>query len=321
MESRLIAFLNYLKWTKKYAPHTLKSYSLDLQQIFNFKEKGNGEPLKPSGFSSRLTENQTNKNSSPLSGKELESRIKKAVSDFFQKNTSLSPASRRRKLASTRSFIRWLFENNHITSDLRRSFRSPKIVSKIPHVLSVDEVFSIIKVMLKAREKGVKYIDRDLCLFFLLYGGGLRVSEACRLKTDQIHFSDKTIRVQGKGGNERLIVLPDRAFIHLQPFKNNHPCLFGKSLSERKAYDIIRSWGKKAGLSKTIHPHVLRHSFATHLLVSGSDLRTLQELLGHKTLTATQRYLHLDLMHLSHTLEERHPINQEFHSSLRNARL
>ena len=298
MENLQTAFLNYLKWTKKYSNHTLRSYALDLKQIFilnrNFEDLGKSD--------SKST---------------LENQIKKSIEWFFWKNRKLSSASQNRKLAAVRSFIKWLLKNNYIKNDLRYFFKSPKLVSKIPNVLSVDEVFSIIYVMKKAREQGRRDIHRDLCLFFLLYGGGLRVSEACRLRVDQIHWKNKTICVKGKGGKERLIAIPDQTLEHLKPFKRNKPWLFGTPpLSERKAYDIIRFWGRKAGLIKAIHPHVLRHSFATHLLVSGSDLRTLQELLGHKTLTATQKYIHLDLMHLSHTLDKLHPINKKFQESV-----
>lgn len=302
MKDLLIDFLNHLKWTKKYSQHTLKSYSLDLNQIFS-----SDEILK-------------HFQESPKSKQTLENQIKKSIEMFFQKNRKISPASQNRKMASARSFIRWLLESNYIKNDLRYFFKSPKLVSKIPNVLSVDEIFSILHTMRTAQKQGKKDMDRDLCLFFLLYGGGLRVGEACKLKTHHIHWNEKTIRVKGKGGKERRVVLPAQVLEHLKPLRHNKPWLFGlKPFSERKAYDIIKFWGKKAGLLKTIHPHALRHSFATHLLVSGSDLRTLQELLGHKTLTATQKYIHLDLIHLSRTLEKRHPINQGFQKSLKES--
>ena len=290
-------FLNYLKWTKKYSDHTLKSYSLDLSCFFDLSKKF------------ETSEGKTESNS--FHSKDLENHIKKSVEVFFQKNRRLSSASRARKLSSLRSFISWLFKNNHINSDFRRFFKLPKLNSNLPNVLSVDEIFSVLHSINRAGEQGDQNFHRDLCLFFLLYGGGLRVSEACRLKTRSIHWSRNTIRIDGKGGKERLIALPHKAMKALTPFKDNRPYLFGhQPLSERKAYDIIKSYGKKAGLLKPIHPHVLRHSFATHLLTGGSDLRVLQELLGHKTLSATQKYIHLDLAHLSRTLEKHHPLNR-----------
>ena len=290
-------FLNYLKWTKKYSEHTLKSYSLDLSCFFDLKKDF------------IILEEKTECNS--LDSKYLENHIKKSVEGFFQKNRKLSSASRARKLSSVRSFISWLFQNNYIDSDFRHFFKLPKLNSNLPNVLSVDEIFSILRSINRNGERGDRNCQRDLCLFFLLYGGGLRVSEACRLKTHSIHWSRNTIRIDGKGGKQRLIALPRKAMEALTPFKDNRPYLFGhQPLSERKAYDIIKFYGKKAGLLKPIHPHVLRHSFATHLLTGGSDLRVLQELLGHKTLSATQKYIHLDLAHLSRTLEKHHPLNR-----------
>ena len=298
MKDLCTSFLNHLKWTKKYSEYTLKSYALDLKQIF-ILNKSFKEAFK--------------KRNSKI---ELENQIKKSIKLFFQNNRKLSSASQSRKLAAARSFIKWLLENDYIKNDLRCFFKSPKLTPKLPHILSVDEIFSIIHSMKIAHKQKQKDIQRDLCLFFLLYGGGLRVSEACRLKTNQIHWNNKTILIKGKGGKERLIAIPDQTLEYLQPFKKNKPWLFGKiPLPERKAYDIIRFWGRKAGLIKAIHPHALRHSFATHLLISGSDLRTLQELLGHKSLSATQKYIHLDLAHLSRTLDRFHPINQNFQNS------
>ena len=150
-------------------------------------------------------------------------------------------------------------------------------------------------------------------LFFLLYGGGLRVSEACRLKAKDVDWEARVVKIMGKGGKERLAALPPQAFQHLRPLRGGGgPYLFGaKPLPERKAYDMIRNLGRRAGLLKPLHPHALRHSFATHLLSGGADLRVLQELLGHKTLAATEKYTHLDLDQLARTLEARHPLYQK----------
>ena len=173
----------------------------------------------------------------------------------------------------------------------------------------MDEVFCILKTL--ETDKKEKQQARDLCLFYLLYGGGLRVSEACQLKNKEIHWSNEVIQIQGKGGKPRLVCLPKKALKHIRSFQQSTEYLFGeKPLSVRLAYNIVQKWGRKAGLLKSVHPHALRHSFATHILTSGSDLRALQELLGHKTLTATQKYTHLDLSHLAKTLDRYHPINQ-----------
>ena len=150
----------------------------------------------------------------------------------------------------------------------------------------------------------------DLILVLLLYGGGLRVSEACYLRWEQIDFTNKTLLIKGKGGQERLSVLPNRVVKKLKNHQQKKGFVF-HNLSPRKAYDRIQYWGIKAKLNKPLSPHVLRHSFATHLLTSGSDLRSIQELLGHQSLAATQKYTHLELSHLAHVLKSKHPLHKK----------
>ncbi len=296
-----LMFIDYMKYTKKVSPHTLRAYKKDLRDFFDSSKKW------------EALDSQSIKTISPLkiqNKKNLELIIKDSIKKRSLKWTKLAPASKGRKLATIRSFIKWLSENHYIQTNFGHLFKSPKQPVKIPNFLSVDEILAINNKL--QQEKNSKTRDRDRSLFFLLYGGGLRVSEACHLKTKNIDWNNSTIKVKGKGNKERLVALPSQAITHLKPLKNNFPYLFGKApLSERKAYDIIRNLGKKTGLLKAIHPHALRHSFATHLLSGGADLRVLQELLGHKTLVATQKYTHLDLAQLSHTLEKFHPIHQK----------
>ena len=286
MKKLCSSFLHYLRYTKKVSPHTLRSYQLDLKQFFLDDSKEKRTP------------------------KELELHVKKRIEETMKKWNHLSPASQNRKLASAKSFIRWLFENRYIKQDFRFLFKSPKLFHRIPLFLSVDEIFSIINEMEKAYKNKEKDIKRDQALFFLLYGGGLRVSEACHLKKKNIYKSQHVLKIKGKGGKERIIVLPEQVMPYLNRMNSSFLYFFGeKPLSERKAYEIIKKWGKRSGILKPIHPHVLRHSFATHLLVGGSDIRALQELMGHATLSATQRYTHLDIHQLSRTLEQYHPLN------------
>ena len=294
-------FLHYMLYTKKVSPHTLKAYENDLKDFFD-EDKSWG----PLCFeSSKPPLKKINK-------KNLEKIIKHSIEKKTNRWSKLSSSSKGRKLATMRSFIKWLVENQYLEIDFRHLFKSPKLSIKIPNFLSVDEALFLKKTLLKEKEKekNSKTIDRDLALFFLLYGGGLRVSEACHLKTKNIDWNHKILKIKGKGNKERVVAIPQEAMDYLKPLQNNFPYLFGKTaLLERKAYNIIRDLGKKAGLLKPLHPHALRHSFATHLLSGGSDLRVLQELLGHKTLTATQKYTHLDLAQLSQTLEKFHPIS------------
>ena len=289
-------FLYFISYTKKYSKQTLKAYTGDLKELFQLKEVS-------------LSINEKASLIKIKNKKLLEKELKFLIEQNMRKSSKLSNSSKSRKLATAKSFIRWLAENNYIDEDFRSLFKTPKTSSRIPSFLSVDEIFSILKMFEKEKKEHTK---RDQALFFLLYGGGLRVSEACRLKSKDIHFADQTIKIKGKGNKERLIALPKIAFKHLKTLNLNSIYLFGsKPLSERKAYNIVKSIGQKTKLLKPLHPHALRHSFATHMLSGGSDLRILQELLGHKTLAATQKYTHLDLTHLSQTLENYHPLHQK----------
>ena len=283
-------FLYFMVYTKNISKHSLKAYKTDLQDLFNFNkiplpEKPHPLPVK-------------NK-------KELEQAVKLSLEQNMTSHLKLASSSRARKIAVARSFIKWLAEQNYIKEDFRFMFKPPKVSSRLPSCLSVDEVFSVLQALKKEEGQAKK----ETALFFLLYGGGLRVSEACHLQSKNIDWPSRIIKIKGKGDKERLVCLPKKAIEKIKYLKENQPYLFGhKPLSERKAYDIIKSMGQKAGLLKPLHPHALRHSFATHILLGGGNLRILQELLGHKNLATTQKYTHLDLAHLSKTLERHHPL-------------
>ena len=143
----------------------------------------------------------------------------------------------------------------------------------------------------------------------------MRVSEACALKWSDVNWTQKHLRILGKGSKERLVVLPQSIWKLLEDAKTlqkdtqTNKRIF--SFSTRTAYEKVKSWGKKAKLLKPLNPHALRHSFATHLLADGTNLRTLQALLGHSSLQATQKYTHLNLEQLAQTLKERHPLGKK----------
>ena len=303
-------FLRHFIHVKKISPHTLRAYTSDLGEVFSLGKNWGKNWEKSEGRSEALR--QKNPAACVKNKKKLEALIRKRSEKASLKWRKLAASSKSRKLAAIRSFARWLGENDYIEEDFRHLFKSPKKSAKIPHFLSIDEISALIETM-KAKNEG-EPASKSRALFFLLYGGGLRVSEACHLKTSAIDWKAHVLRITGKGGKERLAALPRQAFQHLEPLRGNSPYLFGaKPLHERKAYDMIRSLGNRANLLKPLHPHALRHSFATHLLSRGSDLRVLQELLGHKTLAATQKYTHLDLAQLSQTIESRHPLYQREH--------
>ena len=217
----------------------------------------------------------------------------------------LSPAARNRKAACLKSFLNWLFEKELLKRQLALQIHMPKVPHRLPHHLSADEAIEVLRVASLVEGEQGRY---DEALILLLYGGGLRVSEACSLKWSAVDFSARVIRVLGKGSKERLVALPERVLTCLKALPRTGDFVFGiEPLSTRRAYDRVRSAGARALLLQPLHPHALRHSFATHLLTSGANLRTLQELLGHSTLQATQRYTHIGIDQLANTLEKFHP--------------
>lgn len=222
-----------------------------------------------------------------------------------------------RKLSAARSYFAWLLRQGKIGENVAARIRNPRQERRQPETLNVDEVFTLLDA--GASDSVNPLADRDLALAELLYGSGLRISEALGLNVDDIQLSSGMIRVMGKGARERLAPMSDsavaaaREWLRQRPLWSNprEKALFvgrqGKRLDRRQARRIIEAMCRKAGLGKTISPHALRHSFATHLLCAGADLRSVQELLGHKRLATTQRYTHVSLEHLLDVYEAAHP--------------
>ena len=306
-------FLRERLYINKSSPLTLKSYDSDFRQMFYTNSPLLLPLLKTTKNTERPFKELKNITAIPKKVRlrnQLENHIKRRLENMSSHWTRLSPASQNRKLAAAKALICWLFENKYIPSDFRHLYKSPRLCRKTPLFLSVDETFCILKTMENSKQK--ERTKRDMCLFYLLYGGGLRVSEACHLRNSKIQTNKNLLEIRSKGGKPRLVPLPSKAMQHIRNFQKPTKYFFGqKPFSERLAFTIIRKWGEKAGLLRPLHPHALRHSFATHILTGGASLRALQELLGHKTLSATQKYTHLDLSHLAKTLENFHPLNQK----------
>lgn len=287
-------YLKFMENVESASPLTLKSYRLDLAQAFPGiwgDEKGSS-PLPSWEDWSAMTE------------PDLLSAARKAQLAW----ADLSSASRNRKAATLKSFYGYLFRENHLVMNLADQIHSPKVGKKIPHFLSVDEVVSVLQNFDEEKNGN----PQEKLLFLLLYGAGLRVSEACSLRWSQVDVKSQVLRIKGKGNKERLVAFPKSLaplFLKAQKSQKKGDTIWGeRALSPRKAYDWVRSRGAKAGLLRPIHPHALRHSFATHLLASGANLRTLQELLGHESLQATEKYTHLGVDQLARTLEKHHPL-------------
>lgn len=294
-------YLNFLAFTKNSSPETLRAYRSDLIQILDLQRDHEIitklSPFKRLGDEIELTE------------MELQLKIKSGLRQL----SGVEPATRSRKVAASKGLCRWLLESQVTSRDLGIGLRTPKNPQKVPRYLSLDEIISLLKqaeneVTKTKTEALLAEKKQTRLLVLLLYGAGLRVSEACHLQWQNVDLRQKQIRVLGKGGKERIVVLPE--FVSLALSQINERASKVLNLSTREAYEKVRQLGIRTGLLKPIHPHALRHSYATHLLSSGADLRVLQELLGHSSLQATQKYTHLSLDELARTMEKHHPLSR-----------
>jgi integrase/recombinase XerC/integrase/recombinase XerD len=289
LQEEVSKYLKYMKNVESCSDLTEKAYLLDLGQAFPELESRE----KFAGWSEE----------------ELLSRARRALTRWG----TLSPASRNRKSATLKSFFGYLYQEGRIQRDLAGLIPSPKVPKKLPHFLSVDEALALLQSF--DRDVGDEAQSlREKLLFLLLYGGGLRVSEACELRWGDVDFYSHVLRITGKGDKERLVAVPKTLIPLLKKSKQKTKGEFvwgHRPLNPRVAYDWIRKRGTRAGLLRPVHPHALRHSFATHLLASGANLRTLQELLGHESLQATEKYTHLGVDELARTLEKHHPMGSK----------
>lgn len=304
-------FLNSQAIYESAAKQTLRAYAVDLEQAFELRNLGKVR-LLTSGNDPAVFDLEAGSKPSPFNSASLLRQARDAQSRWGR----LSPASRNRKSACLKSFFNWLYKEGHIETDLALQIVTPKVPVRLPHFLSLDEAMALMESLNswvnEAQTQGdIDERTRHRALVLLLYGGGLRVSEACALKWSDVRTKDGVLKVLGKGGKERMIVVPPKVMKALNPLTDSaRAFVFGdQPLDTRTAYTWVRQAGARAGLLKPLHPHALRHSFATHLLASGANLRALQELLGHSTLQATQKYTHVSIDQLARTLERHHPLS------------
>jgi integrase/recombinase XerC/integrase/recombinase XerD len=293
-----VKYLKYQMLQRSASAHTSKSYANDLGQF-----------LAPLGVQKILPGSQSEGGSFQIEWKEKpatqgpsKEQIISLIRAANERWAPLSAASRNRKWAAIRGFLKWLFTMGGVDSDLSLHIVAPKVPQKLAHFISVDEVLSVLHAVGDPLHKA---------LILLLYGGGLRISEAAHLKWSDLIDGQRSMRILGKGEKTRIVALPVLCWqqLHTLPRQGSYILGGDRPLSARVAYEWVRQAGARAGLLKPLHPHALRHSYATHLLTSGTDLRTLQELLGHSSLSATQKYTHLSLDHVARALEKHHPLS------------
>jgi len=231
----------------------------------------------------------------------------------------LSAGTQARVLSGVKSFYRYLLLEEVVKNDPTQLLDAPKLKRALPHVLSLADIDKLLAAIDHSKPEGT----RNHAILETMYSCGLRVSEVISLRLTNLYLDAGFIKVIGKGNKERLVPIGETATKHIMLYKEhvrnhlavikpgNEDVLFlshrGAGLSRVIVFLILKELGQKTGLTQNIHPHILRHSFATHLVEGGADLRAVQEMLGHKSITTTEIYTHLDRSYLRQTLEKYHP--------------
>ncbi|ABO49634.1 tyrosine recombinase XerD subunit [Desulforamulus reducens MI-1] len=294
MERWLDEFIHYLAVERGLAQNTLASYRIDLSQYLDH--------LKKQGVSS-LTQADRN---------HILSHLYKLQKD------GKAPATISRHLAALKHFYRFLVSDGAVSEDYTVSLESPKLKQRLPHVLSTEEVENLLCQPQLSDPAGL----RDKAMLELIYATGIRVSEMVSLNLPDVELDMGYIKCFGKGAKERIIPLGsvairyireylERSRVKLTKGKTEHQALFvnvqGKRLTRQGFWKIIKKYAKEGRINKPITPHTLRHSFATHLLENGADLRAVQEMLGHADISTTQIYTHLTKLRLREVYTKAHP--------------
>lgn len=288
-------YKQYLKLEKSMTPNTVKAYLADVVKLLQFLE---GENIHP--YSATLEDLET-----------------------FSANLrdlGICPRSQARILSGIRSFYHFLVMDDYIQTDPSELLESPQLGIHLPEVLAVEEIDMLIEQIDLSSREG----QRNRAILELLYSCGLRVSELCYLKLSDLYLQEGFVKVEGKGGKQRLVPISSRAKKELQLYfidrnqftiqEGYEDYVFiskrGKNISRIMVFHIIKELSAQVGLKKTISPHTFRHSFATHLLEGGANLRAIQCMLGHENIGTTEIYTHIDKHRLRYEIIEHHPRNK-----------
>lgn len=285
--SAVPAFLSYLQVERRMSAHTLDAYQRDLAALSQWcQAHGIDDPQA-------------------LATDQLREFI------AAEHRRGLAAKSLQRRLSACRSFYAWLLKNNAIDTSPAAGLRAPKAPRKLPQVLDADEAVQLVELPTDA-PLGL----RDRALLELFYSSGLRLSELCALRWRDLDMASGLVLVHGKGNRERSVPVGTHALNALQDWRRDSagsgdrpvfPGRAGGPLSQRAVQIRIKQLAQRQGLFKNVHPHMLRHSFASHILESSGDLRGVQELLGHSDIATTQIYTHLDFQHLAKVYDAAHP--------------
>lgn len=296
LEIYIKKFLKYLEIERNVSVHTLRAYERDLKE---FSEYCHAQPEDIDMID-----------------------IRGFISEQINKGKSKTTVSR--KLATLRSFFTYLYREGYVRINQAKLVPAPKTPKHLPNFLSVDDAFNLVQT-----PEGIGLLPvRDRAILELLYSSGLRVSEVAGLNIDDLNMREGMVKAKGKGKKERIVPVGNKAMDALKSYlverklykkKKSIPdsdnALFlnrnGERLTDRQMRRIVVKYARAIGIDGQIGPHTLRHTFATHLLFGGADLRVIQELLGHSSLSTTQKYTHLDIGHLIDVYDKAHPLADE----------
>jgi len=287
MDRYISKFLTYLEIEKNASTHTLLNYHIDLKQVRNF-----------------------------LSGKDVQQVDRLDIRKYLAllKGRNLRKRTVARKLSTFRSFFRFLLREGYVKSDPVAGISSPKLEKRLPVFLDVDKLTKFVEAPELNHARGL----RDRAILETLYSTGMRVGELVGLNIGRVDFIGGMVKVYGKGKKERLIPIGDRALRTIRDYlsrvttkKKDTQALFlgrsNKRLTDEGVRKVVNKYIQRVSLKEKVSPHTLRHSFATHLLDKGADLRSVQELLGHASLSTTQIYTHITTEHLKSVYNKAHP--------------
>jgi integrase/recombinase XerC len=279
-------FLTHLQVERRMSAHTLDAYRRDLRVLCDWSQAHARAP-------------------EALAADDLRAFV------AAEHRRGLSPKSLQRRLSACRSFYRWLLRHGRIAASPADGVRAPRAPRKLPQVLDVDEAVQLVEVATDG-PLGL----RDRALLELFYSSGLRLSEVCALRWGDLDVAQGLVTVHGKGGKQRTVPVGSHALAALQAWRAESaggaagfvfPGRGGAQISSRAVQLRMKRLAVQRGVLKRVHPHLLRHSFASHVLESSGDLRGVQELLGHADIATTQIYTHLDFQHLAKVYDAAHP--------------
>lgn len=293
----LVKYRQYLKLEKSLSDNTVDAYLTDLDKLLAY-----------------LTLENINI---------LDVRLEN-LEDFSAglHDIGIHPRSQARILSGIRSFYRFLIMEDYLESDPTELLESPQTGFKLPEVMTVEEI----DLLIGSIDRGTKEGQRNRAILETLYSCGLRVSELCNLKLSELYFEEGFIKVEGKGSKQRLVPISPRAIKEIRLYFTDRNLMkikpgfedfvfisnFGKNISRIMVFHIIKELAERIGLKKKISPHTFRHSFATHLLEGGANLRAIQCMLGHESIGTTEIYTHIDRNMLRSEIIEHHPRNIKF---------